>query len=97
SEPPAPQLGELADLARCGLEVAEDPPRPGEQSLAGWRQRDVAFHAVEQWRAELLFELADLLAHRRLGHAEVACRMREVPLLRDRDEVTELMGLHGSS
>ena len=90
----APHPGEIAHLALRPLHIREDASREGEQRLARRRQRDVAAHAMEQRRAELVFQPTDLFGDRGLSDRELARRFREVALLRDRDEVPQLVKLH---
>src|SRR5690349_4117451 len=51
---------------------------------------------VQEHHAELGLELADLLAHRRLGDVQPLCRAAEMQLLGDGDEVAEMSQFHGS-
>ena len=71
-EPPAPQVGELADLAGRAVDVAEHAARPGQKDLARGRERDVALHPVEEGTTQLFFEHADRARDRRLRDAEPA-------------------------
>jgi hypothetical protein len=87
----AAQAGEVLHLAPGRLHVGEDAPREREQRLTGGRQRDVAAGTAEQRRAELGLQRPDLLGQRRLRHPERLSRTCEVPHLRDRDEVRELL------
>ena len=48
-------------------------------------------------RADLLLELADLLAERRLGHVQPLRRAAEVQLLGDGDEVAKVSELHATA
>ena len=84
-------------LARCVLDRVEDLPRPDEERLAGGRQLDPALVAQQQRRPDLLLELADLLAQRRLRHVQALGRAAEVQLLGDDDEVAQVAELHGQS
>ena len=58
-------------------------------------ERDASLGPVEQPDAELLLELADLLADRGLRHVQALRRAAEVQLLRDRDEVPQVTEFHG--
>src|SRR5690606_28683841 len=51
---------------------------------------------IEQRDAELVLEVADLLAQRRLGSAQPRGGTREAQLFRDRHEITEMPELHCS-
>ena len=84
-------------LARRVLDRVEDLPRPDQERLAGRGQLDLALVAQQQRRADLLLELADLLAQRRLGHVQALGRAAEVQLLGDDDEVAQVAELHGPS
>ena len=92
-EAPAAQVGELPDLPGGTVDVGENAARPRQECLARRRERDVPGHAMKEGSAELLFEHADRARHRRLCDAEPARGLGEVPLLRDGDEVAQLMEL----
>ena len=57
--------------------------------LSGIRKGCPAAVAREQSLPQLHFELADLTAERRLGHAQKRCRAREAVQLGDMDEVRD--------
>jgi hypothetical protein len=74
----------------CGaLERGERGRRLGEQRAAGGGQLDPSARAQEQWRAELVLELADLVAQRRLRDVQARGRAAEVELLGDGEEVAQ--------
>ena len=50
---------------------------------------------IEQWRAEVIFELGDLLAHRRLADVQGSSRLGEASLADDFDEAAQLLEFHG--
>src|SRR3954451_9931147 len=77
--------------------MAQDMPGLLEQRPSGDGEHDAARRAVEQPHAELLLELADLLADRGLGDVEAIRRTAEVQLLRDRDEVPQVTEFHARS
>ena len=83
-------------LARRVLDGVEDLARAHEERRPGRGQLDLALVAQQQLRADLLLELADLLAQRRLGHVQALRRAAEVQLLGDGDEVAQVSELHGS-
>ena len=89
----APGLRELAD-ARGFL---EHPLRLLDDALADRRDGDLGLAALEQRRAELLLELVDRHRQRRLAHEALGRGAAEAPLLRDRDDVAELVERHGPS
>jgi hypothetical protein len=58
-------------------------------------ERNAALRAVEQLDAELLFEIADLLADRPLRDVQAFGSRAEAQLLGDGDEVPEVPKFHG--
>jgi hypothetical protein len=78
-----------ADVAKERVGVLEQPRRAFEQRPPGLRQLDVVGRAVQQRGAELVLELPDLAAQRRLRDVQPRRGAREVAFLRDRDEVGE--------
>ena len=86
----APADRDLADARRLLehlLRLLDDP-------LADRRDRDLALAALEQRRAELLLELLDRDRQRRLADEALARRAAEAALLRDRDDVAQLVQRH---
>ena len=86
-----------ADPARGverALEPGEHPADVAEQHLARRRERDAPARAREERRADGGLQLADRVAERRLGHVQPLRRAAEVELLRDGDEVAEVVELH---
>jgi len=81
-------------LAGGVLDGLEDLARPHEERGARRGQLDLALVAREQLRADLLLELADLLAERRLGHVQPLRRAAEVQLLGDGHEVAKVSEFH---
>src|SRR5208282_2932050 len=55
---------------------------------------DAAARALEQLHPEFVFELADLLAERRLRHMQALRGAAEVQLFSDGDEVAEVSQFH---
>ena len=82
--------GPLSDVR-----LVEHPAGLFEQRRARVGERDAALRAVEQAHAELVLELADLLAHGRLRHVQPLGSAAEVELLRDRYEVPQMAKFHG--
>ena len=60
-----------------------------ERDLARGRERDAPLRAVEEARAQVLFELLDLEGDRRLGHEQRLGRLGEGQVLRDGMEYLE--------
>ena len=77
----AQRAGRLAaridELRAHVLELQDDVARRAHQKLAFLGQDQAARVAVEERRAELLFERAHLTAHRRLAHVEQLAGARE--------------------
>jgi hypothetical protein len=68
-------------------------PRGCERRLAGGREARRAARAHEQWRAERVFERADVAAHRGLRDTQPPRGAAEVQLLGDRDERAQVARL----
>ncbi|MCY1228651.1 hypothetical protein D9M72_409780 [compost metagenome] len=94
--------GQFADLAARralrgqdgGLRALKNVLRAGEEGAARVVQDDAAAGAVEQRRADLLLQLADLLGQRRLRHAQLFRRAREVLGLGGGDEIAQMAEFH---
>lgn len=82
------------DGAAGGVDLGEDRPGVSEEARAGGREADAARGPLEQARAELVLELADLAADRRLGDVEPPSRATDVLLLGDGHEVGDLREAH---
>lgn len=65
--------------------------RPGSLQLLAGKQLD---EALRELRAQLLFELGELVRERRLGHVEPLGGSRDLPLFRNRDKVLQLLDIH---
>src|SRR4051812_17703919 len=76
------------------IRLLEHAARLLEHRRAGDGQRHAALSAVEEPDAELVLELADLLADRRLSDVQALCGASEVQLLCDRDEVPQMAKFH---
>ena len=73
----------------------EDLPRFRQESAARRSQIHLAAAAAEQLDPELLLEVPDLLAERRLRRSETHRGVPEVQLFGDGYEVSEVTKLHG--
>jgi hypothetical protein len=93
-DPPAQQPGELLDREPRPRHRGERRPRIRQHGLAGLGEPYRAAGPVEQLRAELPLQPADLRAHPGLGDAHPLGGPGEAPLLGHRDEVLELPQLH---
>jgi hypothetical protein len=77
------------------------PPLPGatrggphQEDGSGVGQRNAPLGAVQHPNAQLVLELADLLADRRLRHVQSLGGPAEMQLLRDRHEISEMPKVH---
>ena len=76
------------------LGLGDGGARLGQEKAAGFGQRHGTAGAVEQAHLQLLLQRADLLAERRLGHAEAFRGAAEVQFLGHGDEVAEVTQFH---
>ena len=94
-EPPAEQVavaGEIDQIAGGG----EDLLGALGHVQADIGERDVARPPLDQFGADLALQLAHLHGQRRLGHRAVVRRPPEMPMARERGEITQLsQGDHG--
>lgn len=77
-----------------GGDGRQDRPRVAEEALAGGEQADAPRGPLEQRRAELVLEAADLAAERRLRDVQATRGAADVLLLGDGDEVAQLGEAH---
>ena len=78
-----------------GLDLHQRQPRMIEKGPAGVGQLDAARAADKQLHADLIFEIPDLAAERRLGGMQPPFRRhREAAFLGDRDEIAKMAQLH---
>jgi len=66
----------------------------GQHRLAERRQLRAALTSAKQASTELVFQALDRVSQRRLRDAAALCRAREVPLVAEREEITNLMHFH---
>jgi hypothetical protein len=64
------------------------------EHFPGFRQLDLTFRPVEEPDPELLLELANLLAERRLADVQALGRPPEMQVFRDGDDVAQVPELH---
>ena len=88
---------ERLELRAGRVDLGEDPPRAGNEILAGVRDRDASRRPVDERQPDLLLEPADLLRQRRLGDVLPRCGPREVTLVGKRDQVSQLAKFHKQS
>ena len=80
-----------ASAAGC---LGEHAPRVRQERLPDRRQRDAPARAVEELRADLVLEGADLLAQRRLRDEDARGGAAEVELVGDGDKVAKVSEFH---
>ena len=90
------QPAQLLNLDARLLQLLQDGARVSEEQRARLGQRHVALHAMKERRAQLILELPDLLADRRLRHIELFGRARKVQMPRHGLEVRELVNFHAA-
>ncbi len=87
---PPGHRGQLGQVGPGPLDLGERAARPGQHQLARGREADPARGALEQGRAELPFQPADLGGHRGLGDVQLLGGPAEPAVPHDRLEVSEL-------
>jgi len=94
------RLDRLRGSPRClsgGLGLRERQPRIVEKDPPGGGQFDAMHAAAHQLNADVVFEVADLPAQRRLsGMQPFLGRERQAALLGDRDEIAKMPQLHSA-
>src|SRR5688572_6584696 len=92
--------GRAADLAPNQLQRfrAQVDHLPGiiRQQHAGLGRKDITAGAGQELHADLVFQLLDALADRRLGPTDALGRASERPFFDDGEKVFELEQIHGS-
>ena len=81
---------------RRPLDMEQDRLRLVEEDASCFRQLDPALGPIEERDPELRFELQDLLAERRLGHAKAKRRPTKMQFLGDGHEIPEVPKFHRS-
>jgi hypothetical protein len=65
-----------------------------EKNASGFRQLDPARSAAEELHVQLIFDVFDPLAERRLLQAKALCGSRDMAFLRDSNELAKMAQLH---
>ena len=78
------------------IDGGEDRPRVAEEALAVRQEGDSPRGALEQGRAKLVLEAADLAAERWLRDVQAPSGAAEVLFLGDGDEVAQLREAHAA-
>lgn len=84
----------VVDAEPRHFDLLQDTPRLGQEDGPRLGERDGPVRPVQQTYPELLFELADLLADRRLRNVQSCCGPAEVQVLRDSYEISEVAKFH---
>lgn len=87
-------MAQIADLELCILKLGKDRIAARQQAFPCLREEDRAAAPVEQDRAQLLLNLLDLAAERRLRHVQPFGRTAKVQLLGHGDEIGQLFEVH---
>ena len=87
---------EMADILPRLLHRPQDAAGVGDQDRAALGGRDPARRAHQQFDTEVLLEMPDMLAQRRLGDPEALGGARDGSFLRDGQKVPELTDVHGT-
>ena len=90
----ADELFAFDDVAFGGFQFAKDSTGAREKGLAKVGKANGAAEAIEEARAELIFQLEDLLRKRRLGNVRLFRGAAERAGFRHRAEVTKLVKFH---
>ena len=96
-EPACLALGQQLHAALQCVEVVHQAGGLGLQCLPRLGQGDALGVALEQHHAHRVFQGLDLLAERRLGHAQQLGRTGHVPGLGHREKVAQLADVHVSA
>lgn len=76
------------------IDLVEDTSGVIIELLATLGSRDTSRMSHQQFDAELLFKLLDLLTERRLSNAKYLCRTRNIAAFENLHEVTKLTKIH---
>jgi len=87
----------LLDLAFGRRHRPQDDAGMLIEPLARRGRLHAARLAFEQGRCEFGFKVGNVVAERRLGHAGLIRRPRQIALLVNRDEIAKLARIHGNS
>jgi hypothetical protein len=87
----------LAGETSCMFDTTQDVLRLLRKGPSGIGERNMMAAAIQELNADELFELANLLAQRRLRGAKARCSPREVQFLCDSDEIPEVPQFHVTS
>ena len=88
---PAPEVVQVVEGAAGLLALAEDAIAVTQQQVTGLGELGLAPAPVKQRHIELLLEILDLQADRRLGHVKAVGRLLEAALAGDRPQDAQLI------
>ena len=94
---PAEPLLEIPQLSLRRRGHLEELLGARGEEPAGIRQLDVMRAAAKEREPEFFLEQLHLIAQRRLGHVQPPRGSRNLPLLHDRHEITQLFQIHNGS
>ena len=83
TDPPRNDSTEAVECLARGFELLKDPRRVGEQDLAGGGRERALADALEERHADILLELANVQAHRRLTEMQMLGGAREAAAFGD--------------
>jgi len=94
---PRPRLRpSFGDGLTGGVDLRQDRSGVGEEASAGREELHPPRRSAKERRPELILEVADLTAQRRLGDVQAAGGPADVLLFGDGDEVGDLRQAHGA-
>jgi hypothetical protein len=79
------------------IHLLEDTTRLLQKQLACWAELDSTRKTVEQFEANLLFQILNLSGECRLGYAKPLCAAPVMLLLSDCHEVAQMSQFHSDS
>jgi len=88
-------LAEVVQFAEQFVAQAQHAFGPLQHHVAGGGEVDMRTLALQQGRAEALFQLGDLLADRRLADVQGPGRLGEAALADHLDKAAQLFEIHG--
>ncbi|MCY1547466.1 hypothetical protein D9M68_835300 [compost metagenome] len=94
ADAPGDGLARRAQRLQAQVDLLQRRRHVAAQDLAGLRHAHALAAAVEQWRAQFLLELPDLVRQRRLRHVQALGRARETAGLGQGVEVAQVPQFH---
>ena len=91
------QAAQPLQLAVRCIDLGENPPGAGDEQLAGVGQGNASCRALDEGESDFVLEAANLLREGRLRDVLARGRPREMPLLGEGQQVTQLTQFHKRS